>query len=52
MPLVNSLNYIFRLFAEKNGSTSRLPAEHEVNPFYFYPYTHNGAPVSMSMLTC
>ncbi|XP_067937933.1 protein pangolin, isoforms A/H/I/S-like isoform X2 [Watersipora subatra] len=28
---------------EKNGSTSRLPPEHEANPFYFYPYTHNGA---------
>jgi len=38
---------MFVLFAEKNGSASRLPTEHDVNPFYFYPYTHNGAAVSI-----
>lgn len=45
MPLFVAKKHM--VFAEKNGSTSRLPSEHEVSPFYFYPYTHNGASVSI-----
>lgn len=33
------------LFVEKSSSSSLIPSEHDVNPFYFYPYTHNGASV-------